>query len=141
MPDGDARVYETRKFRIEARQAPVVGGISLDVTDARKLSAVLEASEAKYRALVETTATGYLILDGRGLVLDANAEYVRLTGHRALTEILGRSVVDWTVAHEVRRNEAAIAQCARRVHTQLRRRLCRRRRRRDGRRDQCHRCR
>jgi PAS domain S-box-containing protein len=112
--DGSARFYETRKFRIDREgKRPVVGGISLDVTEARRLNAVVLASEAKYRALVETTATGYLILDGQGLVLDANAEYVRLTGRHALSEILGRSVTEWTAEHEVPRNEAAVAQCAR----------------------------
>ena len=40
-------------------------------------TAALAESEAKYRHLVETTGTGYLILDEAGRVIDANDEYVR----------------------------------------------------------------
>ena len=52
-----------------------------DVTERRAAEEALAESEAKYRHLVETTDTGYLILDEEGRVADANAEYVRLTGH------------------------------------------------------------
>jgi PAS domain S-box-containing protein len=43
--------------------------------------------------------------------VDANAEYLRLTGRNTLDEIHGRSVIEWTAPHEAPRNEAAIAQC------------------------------
>ena len=72
----------------------------------------LEAGDEKYRALVETTGTGYLIIDAAGRVLDANAEYVRLSGHSELHEILGRPVTDWTAGHEKEKNLGAVAQCA-----------------------------
>lgn len=76
-------------------------------------AAIRPASEDKYRAMVEATGTGYLILDSNGRVLDANQEYVRLTGHRELRQILGRPVTDWTAAHEKERNARAVEQCAR----------------------------
>ncbi len=63
---------------------------------ASRMNRKLVESEEKYRALVETTGTGYVILDETGCVLDANREYVRLTGHVALGEILGRNVAEWT---------------------------------------------
>ena len=56
------------------------------------LAEALRESEEKYRAVVETTDTGYVILDTEGTVLAANPEYVRLTGHGTLAEILGRKV-------------------------------------------------
>ena len=37
----------------------------------------LTKRKEKYSALIETTNTGYVILDGQGRVVDANAEYVR----------------------------------------------------------------
>jgi diguanylate cyclase (GGDEF)-like protein/hemerythrin-like metal-binding protein/PAS domain S-box-containing protein len=86
---------------------------SKDITIRKHAESVLKASEAKYRALVETTSTGYLILDGNGKVLDANAEYVRLSGYSELREILGRSVLEWTAEYEIERNEKAVTQCAR----------------------------
>ncbi len=69
------------------------------------------ASGQKYRALIETTGTGFVILDGNGRVRDANEEYVRLTGHRMLQEILGRSMVEWTAAHDRERNVQEVQRC------------------------------
>ena len=45
---------------------------------------------------------------------DANAEYVRLTGHRTLAEIVGRGVVEWTAPHDVERNVQEVKKC---LHT------------------------
>jgi len=83
-----------------------------DITERKRMVEALQASENKYRTLVETTATGYLIIDPNGRVLDANAEYVRLTGHKTLQEILGRSVTEWTAPHDLERNAAEVAKCA-----------------------------
>jgi len=55
---------------------------------------------------------GYLVLDSQGRVLDANQEYVRLSGHGALGEILGRSVSEWTAEGAKQRNTEALALCA-----------------------------
>jgi PAS domain S-box-containing protein len=91
--------------------------IKQDVTERERAEAALRQSEEKYRALVETTATGFLIVDAQGKVLDANAEYVRLTGHATLAEIAGRSVVEWTAPHDLERNAAAVKQCVERGWT------------------------
>jgi PAS domain S-box-containing protein len=71
----------------------------------------LAESEEKYRHLVEATDTGFLILDEQGRVVDANAEYVRISGHRDLQEILGRCVTEWTATQDVERNACEVAQC------------------------------
>ncbi|MFZ0929841.1 MAG: PAS domain S-box protein, partial [Syntrophobacteraceae bacterium] len=68
-------------------------------------------SEEKYRALVETTETGYAILDQQGKVLDANVHYAKLTGHNTLQEILGRSVTEWTAAYDVERIIEEVSRC------------------------------
>jgi len=90
-----------------------IQGIMLDITERKRAEENVQASEELYRSLLETTGTGYVIIDDQGKVLDANAEYVRLTGHKALKEIFGRSVGDWTAAHDRERNEAAVQECAR----------------------------
>ena len=84
-----------------------------DVTSRVEAERALRERESLYRALVETTRTGYVVIDGHGKVLDANREYVRLTGHNDLKEIMGRSVLDWTAPHHRLRNDEAVAQCAR----------------------------
>jgi PAS domain S-box-containing protein len=46
-----------------------------------------------------------------GRVTDANAEYIRLSGHTDLAEITGRSVLEWTAPYEKEKNAAAIREC------------------------------
>ena len=76
-----------------------------------KAAECLIDSEAKYRALVETTGTGYVIIDPEGRVLDANKEYVRLTGHAVLEEIRGRKVTEWTAPYDLARNAEEVQKC------------------------------
>ncbi len=82
-----------------------------EVEDRRRAEEALKESEGKYRALVETTDTGFVIIDGEGRVLDANDEYIRLTGHDSLTEILGRRVIEWTAPHDLEENRRAVKNC------------------------------
>lgn len=98
-------------IRIDGK--PYFLGFHQDITERRRTESLLKLSEAKYRALVESTDTGFLILDGSGRVTDANPEYVRLTGHEALGDILGRTVIEWTAEHHKAKNAEAVARCAR----------------------------
>jgi PAS domain S-box-containing protein len=87
-------------------------GSCSDITERKHAEDALRLSEAKYRTVIEMTGTGFHILDLQGRVLDANEEFVRLTGHSALSEILGRSVIEWTAEEAKKRNADAITQCA-----------------------------
>ena len=87
-----------------------LGVFSLDITERKRVELALRESEEKYRRLLETTNTGYVTVDNEGKVLDANPEYVRLTGHNELKEILGRSVIAWTAEQDRGKSAAAIAQ-------------------------------
>jgi PAS domain S-box-containing protein len=82
-----------------------------DITKRKHAELALLESEQKYRALIETTDTGFLILDNQGCVLDANREYVRLSGHDELSEILGRCVIEWTAEDSRQKNAEAVARC------------------------------
>jgi PAS domain S-box-containing protein len=71
----------------------------------------LRESQEKYQHLIETTDTGYVIIDHQGRVTDANHEYARLTGRPRREEVLGHSVLEWTAPHDHERNEAAVRRC------------------------------
>ena len=51
-----------------------------DITDRKRAEEALRESQERYMRAIETTGTGYLILDDQGRVADANQEYVRLAG-------------------------------------------------------------
>ncbi len=72
---------------------------------------LLKKSEAKYRQLIEATHTGYVIIDERGFVLDANHEYMRMTGHDNIKDITGRNVTEWTADYQKEKNAAAVIKC------------------------------
>ena len=86
-------------------------GIDRDVTERKRDEEKLKESQEKYKFLIETTKTGYVILSGDGLVIDANAEYVRISGHDKLEDILGRSIVEWTAEHDRERNAEEVKKC------------------------------
>jgi len=90
-----------------------VQGYLVDISERVRAEKELQESERKYKTLVETTATGFVILDDQGRVLDANAEYVRMSGHATLQEILGQAVLEWTANHDQARNDEAVAACLR----------------------------
>jgi PAS domain S-box-containing protein len=73
--------------------------------------AAVGSSEKKYRTLIETTGTGFVILDAEGRVLDANEEYVCLAGRSVPQEIRGRSVTEWTAEHDRERNSREVRKC------------------------------
>ncbi|MDP3395222.1 MAG: PAS domain S-box protein [Methanoregula sp.] len=84
-----------------------------DISGQKLAEEAQHESEEKYRTLVETTGTGFVIIDDQGLVLDANPEYIRLSGHRNLGQIAGRSVIEWTAEYEKDKNAVAVSQCIR----------------------------
>jgi PAS domain S-box-containing protein len=82
-----------------------------DITERKRAEQALQDSEKKHRVLIETTATGFVIVDAKGVVLDANDEYVRLAGYETHEQILGRPVTDWTAAYDQDRNAAEVRKC------------------------------
>ncbi len=69
-----------------------IEGLLVDITS-QKLA---EESEQIYRQLVADTHTGFLALDGNGLVLDANIPFLEFLGVPRLEAIRDRSVYEWT---------------------------------------------
>ncbi len=82
-----------------------------EVKERRKAERVLQESEQKYRILIETTGTGYVILDKEGKVIDANAEYLRIAGYESLQQIVGRNIAEWVAEHDRVRNTREVMLC------------------------------
>lgn len=89
-----------------------------NIDDRKQAEQALQASEQRYRSLVEITHTGFLILDREGRVLVANDEYLRLTGRTSQAEILGRPVTEWTASYDLARNAEAVKKCLTRGSTE-----------------------
>jgi len=82
-----------------------------EVFDRKLAEKAIKESEKKYRALIETTDTGFVFVDEKGRVLEANQTYVKMTGHSDLKDIIGRSVLEWTAPYDIERNLIEVQKC------------------------------
>ena len=99
--------YQTEEVALARR---VADQLAIAIQQA-ELYETVQRNEQKYRALIETTDTGYVVLDQDGHILDANAEYVRLSGYQSLDQIRGRCAAEWVTPSDRERHAAAMAQC------------------------------
>lgn len=115
--------FESRLLQVNGTRIPVLLGecpvqnstdhvvFAIHVTEIGRRADSLADIESKYQTLIETTATGYVLVDAEGKVMDANQEFVRLTGRRNLHEIRGKSAIEWTAPYDIERNQREIAKC------------------------------
>jgi PAS domain S-box-containing protein len=111
--DGREHTVLTTKLPFRDSQGRICGlvGIGHDITERKQAEEALRESEDKHRVLIETTATGFVIVDAQGRVLDANDEYLRLAGYEKRAQIIGRSVTEWTAAYDQARNAGEVKKC------------------------------
>ena len=88
-------------------------GVMVDITERKLAEVKLERNLTLYRGLIETTDTGFVILDQDGKVINANQEYVRLSGHEDFGQISNRHVIEWTAEYEKEKNGEAVGRCLR----------------------------
>jgi PAS domain S-box-containing protein len=100
-----------KSIYIEIGGEEYVCGFGHDISESKKIAVAIKESEEKYRSLIEANETGFVILNEHGIVLDANAEYVKLTGYNSLEEILNRCVLEWTAEYSITSNREAIKNC------------------------------
>ena len=82
-------------------------------SDLRKAEDALRESEERYRRLVDNTDTGFVVINDKGIVTEANEPYMRLIGAEKMEEIIGRSVIEWTAPEAQYGNGTAVALCSR----------------------------
>ncbi len=105
----NARLFEAARKELTERQEAEK---KLRASEARYRRLADNAlDEEKFRRLIETTDTGYVIIDEEGRVIDANQEYVRLTGRPRLEEVIGHRVLEWTSPHDLDRNANEVRKC------------------------------
>ncbi len=67
----------------------------IDLTERLATEQKLSEQEAFYRAVVDSTKAGYAVLNTDRVVIDANPEYVRLTGRADLSQVKGQITRQW----------------------------------------------
>ncbi len=82
-----------------------------EIRERVRIEETLRERDGRYRALIDTTGTGFVVVDAKGHVLDANTEYVRVAGYRDLTQIFGRPVTDWIVPRDHDRIVSEFRKC------------------------------
>jgi len=75
-------------------------GVSLDITERKRVEAALRDSEQRYRAIVETANEGIWTLDEHARITFVNPRMSELTGYDA-RELLGRYKWDFVFAEDV----------------------------------------
>jgi PAS domain S-box-containing protein len=111
--DSRTPCYADAQWLISSPAFPGVDRVS-NTSETETLRAEVEAlreTANRLEVLLDTTDTAFVILDETGRVVGANAEYVKLTGHDRIEQIVGRSVTDWTAPGDRDRNAEEVRRC------------------------------
>ena len=108
MKQGDLSV----RARTGRGSSPELSELAADFNDMagtlERRQAALEASEARFRAVVETAADGIITIDAQGAIQSVNHEAERLFGY-AHDELIGHNVKILTTAPDAERHDCYLA--------------------------------
>jgi PAS domain S-box-containing protein len=112
--DGRRVMIETSlRMTLKDGKPAAVHGIARDITERKRAEEALKESEIRYRQLVDKTDMGFVVVDHKGIVQEANEPYMHLIGAEKMEEIIGHSVIEWTAPETRDSNTAAVALCSR----------------------------
>jgi len=101
VKSGQTRIFETRKFPIGREgKPPLLGAISLDVTEKRQAEEALLASEERYRSLAESSRDFIFVLDRDDRFVYVNGAAEAVTGKKP-AELIGRHRANLDVPPEM----------------------------------------
>jgi PAS domain S-box-containing protein len=96
-PEADGmHVYRSIKFPLVDTEGRIyaIGGISTDITDIRKTEGAMKESEARYRALVDSSADHIFMTDLEGVFLASNDKVGRFGLSRG-ADLVGKKLSDF----------------------------------------------
>ena len=67
----------------------------VDISERKKSAQLRQTQENRYRSLIETTGTAFAVLDGAGMIHDANQRFVELLGLDSLERVIGKNPLDF----------------------------------------------
>lgn len=67
----------------------------VDISERKKSAQLRQTQENRYRSLIETTGTAFAVLDGAGMIHDANQQFVELLALDTLDEVIGKNPLDF----------------------------------------------
>ena len=112
----ESKVLQNVGALLVEREAPLLcRAILTDVTERSAADAVLRDIEKYYRAVIETTADGFLLTDPHGRILAVNEAYVRRSGY-SMAQLLSMHISDLEskeTADEVRAHIALVRRMGR----------------------------
>lgn len=93
--DGQEVYLLTNKVPLRDESGAVYGmlGIYMDITRRKQAEMAVRESEERYRAVVETAADGFWMLDGDGRILAVNNAYARRSGY-SREQLLSMGIAD-----------------------------------------------
>ena len=102
-PDGQVRIWHSINIPFcDAAGRRYVGGIGIDMTERKRAELALAASEARYRALVETSFDWMWEVDTQGVYTFASRQVEEILGYRP-DEVIGRTPFDLMAPQEATR--------------------------------------
>ncbi|WP_182482606.1 PAS domain S-box protein [Calidithermus roseus] len=116
-----SRTFSSIKFPLRSHTGEIygLGGISVDITERKRIEAALQSSETRFRLLAEANVAGVVLSDAEGGISYVNQAYVQMLGYTREEFEQGRIrwteitppewlPVDWQKTEQVRRERASV---------------------------------